>query len=341
MALKWGICSTGKICNDFCSCLKSMSAQDHQIVAVVSRSKDSAEKFASKFEIPKTYDSYEKFANDPEIDVVYIGSVCTEHVRLTVIMLKGGKHVLCEKPFSISTEEVKMVNKLAKEKNLFFMEGLWVRCFPTYKKIREELKSGTIGDPQMVSVRFCTHVNFHDLAANEKYPSESGGFLLEAGIYTVQFALMVYEEMPVSITAVGEVIENGYDVDDCIILTFSKGQKACLMCSSKCCHERNTAIINGTKGSIEVASPFYCPEEVVLPSGIFRNELPPGFCPFIWINASGLRYEAEEVRRCIKNGLLECPDFTHKESEIVHTIIDQAAKQIGRNIPHTPTKVEL
>lgn len=61
----------------------------------------------------------------------------------------------------------------------------------------------------MVSVRFCTHVNFHDLAANEKYPSESGGFLLEAGIYTVQFALMVYEEMPVSITAVGEVIENG------------------------------------------------------------------------------------------------------------------------------------
>ncbi|XP_071143929.1 trans-1,2-dihydrobenzene-1,2-diol dehydrogenase-like [Mytilus edulis] len=113
------------------------------------------------------------------------------------------------------------------------------------------------------------------------------------------------------------------------------------MCSSKCCHERNTAIVNGTKGSIEVASPFYCPEEVTLPSGIFRNELPHGFCPFIWINASGLRYEADEVRRCIKNGLLECPDFTHKESEIVHTIIDEAAKQIGRNIPHTPINVEI
>ncbi|CAC5379347.1 DHDH [Mytilus coruscus] len=225
------------------------------------------------------------------------------------------------------------------------MEGLWVRCFPTYKKIREELKAGTIGDPQMVSVRFCTHVNFHDLAANEKYPSETEVICLKLVFILYSFALMVYEEMPVSITAV-EMLSKmvryiSYDVDDCIILTFSKGQKACLMCSSKCCHERNTAIINGTKGSIEVVSPFYCPEEVVLPSGIFRNELPPGFCPFIWINASGLRYEAEEVRRCIKNGLLECPDFTHKESEIVHTIIDEAAKQIGRNIPHTPIKVEL
>ncbi|CAG2201472.1 DHDH [Mytilus edulis] len=186
--------------------------QVNMIVAVVSRSMDSAKKFASKFEIPKTYDSYETFANDPEIDVVYIGSVCTEHVRLTVIMLKGGKHVLCEKPCSISADEVKMVNNLAKEKNLFFMEGLWVRCFPTYKKIREELKAGTIGDPQMVSVRFCTPVDFHDLAGNKKYPSETGGFLLEAGIYTVQFALMVYGEMPVSITAVGEVIENELDL---------------------------------------------------------------------------------------------------------------------------------
>ena len=60
-------------------------------------------------------------------EVVYIGSVCTEHVKLTVQMLKAGKHVLCEKPFSETADEIKMVNKLAKEKKLFFMEVMFFR----------------------------------------------------------------------------------------------------------------------------------------------------------------------------------------------------------------------
>lgn len=315
-----------------------MSTDEHQIVAVVSRTIENAKKFASMFEIPKSYGSYDEFASDPEIEVVYIGSVCTEHVRLTIQMLKAGKHVLCEKPFSETADEIKMVNKLAKEKNLFFMEAVWVRCFPIYKKIKEEIESGNIGDPQMVTARLCGNINFDDISLNMLFPAVTGGILLEGGIYTVQFAILVYGEMPVSIKAEGEVNEKGYDIDGCIILTFSRGQKACLMYTSKGVLERNGAIVYGNKGIIEMEETFYCPEEVNMPSGKIIDKIPPGYRPFIWTNAGGLRHEAEEVRRCIRNGELECPHYTHKESEMVHEIMDEVAKQIGRHLPHSVLK---
>ena len=82
-----------------------------------------------------------------------------------------------------------------------------MRCFPIYKKIKEEIDSGNIGDPQMVTARLCGNINFDDLSLNKLFPAETGGFLLEGGIYTVQFALLVYGEMPVSIKAEGEVNE--------------------------------------------------------------------------------------------------------------------------------------
>ena len=332
MALRWGICSTGKICNDFCSAVKTLPESEHQIVSVVSRTSERAKEFAARFGISMTYSSYEEFAKDPNIDVVYIGSITQEHIRLCLLMLNAGKHVLCEKPLTLTTKYTKMLNAVAKEKNVFFMEAVWGRCFPVYKKIKESIANGDIGEVHMVRASFNVPLQYSTLPPLSSSSSSVPGMLHDIGLYTIQFVLFVYGEMPTSITAVGDVLDNGYDVDGCIIFTFSKGQKACCMYSSKVAMEGNSACIYGTKGCIEIEDTFWAPKEVTLPSGKFTNELPEGPVPFILPNSSGLRYEAMEVRKCVQEGLTECSEFTHKDSEMMHSIMDEVAKQIGTDL---------
>ncbi|XP_076084517.1 trans-1,2-dihydrobenzene-1,2-diol dehydrogenase-like [Mytilus galloprovincialis] len=330
MALKWGICSTGKICSDFCSALKNMPSENHQIAAVVSRSQENAQKFATTFDIPNVYSSYEKFAADADINIVYIGSAYTEHVRLSIQMLNAGKHVLCEKPLADTLEDVKLVHKVAQEKQLFFMEAVWSRCFPLYHRIKEEITSKNMGEAQMVSARFFLNFDYCERIKTQI----RAGMLLDAGIYTVQFACMVYGEYPVSVKAVGEVVESGHDIDGCIILSYSEGQKACLIYSSKVKSDINCASIIGTNGSIEMNNHFWCPDEVIFPTGKDTNEIPVGPVPFNYPNSGGLCYEAEEVRKCINNGKTEYAHYSHKDSEMVHRIMEDVAKQIGRKLPN-------
>ncbi|CAG2237605.1 DHDH [Mytilus edulis] len=247
MALKWGICSTGKICSDFCSALKTLPSENHQIAAVVSRSQENAQEFATTFDIPNVYSSYEKFAADADINIVYIGSAYTEHVKLSIQMLNAGNHVLCEKPLADTLEDVKLVHKVAQEKNIFY---------------------------------------------------------------------------------------GGHDIDGCIILSYSEGQKACLIYSSKVKSDINCASIIGTNGSIEMNSHFWCPDEVIFLTGKETNEIPVGPVPFNYPNSGGLCYEAEEFRKCINSGKTEYAHYSHKDSEMVHRIMEDVAKQIGRKLPN-------
>ncbi|CAG2236628.1 DHDH [Mytilus edulis] len=102
---------------------------------------------------------------------------------------------------------------------------------------------------------------------------------------------------------------NGHDINGCVILSYSKGQKACLMYSSKVKFDTNCASIRGTNGSIEINDHFLCQEEVKLPTGKGTNEILVGPVPFCYPNNGGLCYEAEEVRKCIKSDkrLFLCP----------------------------------
>ena len=109
------------------------------------RNLDKAKEFAAKFEIPKAYGSYDELAKDPDIDVVYVGSVCFTHLEVCKMLLNHNKHILCEKPLAMDVKETEEILNLAKEKGTFFMEAIWSRTLPAYLKLKEELKSGSIG----------------------------------------------------------------------------------------------------------------------------------------------------------------------------------------------------
>lgn len=106
MATKWGVYSAGKICHDFVTSVRSLKSGDHQFVAVAARELKSAQEFAKLQQIPKAYGSYEELAKDPDVEVVYIGTINSAHLSAAKLMLEHGKHVLMEKPFTLNTKRI-------------------------------------------------------------------------------------------------------------------------------------------------------------------------------------------------------------------------------------------
>ena len=117
---------------------------------MAARKLEDAEKFAGKHGIAKAYGDYSSLATDPDIDVVYVGSIHPCHLAMARIFLEAGKNVLCEKPLCMNLKETVELVELARRKKVFLMEAIWSRCIPSYQALRQELAAGTVGDVKQV-----------------------------------------------------------------------------------------------------------------------------------------------------------------------------------------------
>ncbi|XP_049271534.1 trans-1,2-dihydrobenzene-1,2-diol dehydrogenase [Rhipicephalus sanguineus] len=323
---RWGIVAAGAICNDFVDCLNNLPRDEHQVVAVAGRNLDNAKKFAELHRISKVYSNYEDIAKDPDVDVAYIGSLHPDHYPTMKVLLENGKHILCEKPLTMNSRDTKDICRMAKEKKLFLMEALWSRYLPTYKHMEELLKNGTIGDVRYV------HSTFGYPMENQSrmFSKELGGsVLLTLGNYCVNIVLQVFGgERPVKISACGDLSPQGTDKGVAVAMEFSGGRLATFALSGVV-KLPGVAEIFGKKGKITVHPPFHAPSCVESPAGKFEIQFPQPSVPLNFPNSSGLRYEAEEVRRCLREGLLESPKMTHHDSLLIAEIFDEIFKQIG------------
>ncbi|KAJ8247939.1 hypothetical protein GJAV_G00252320 [Gymnothorax javanicus] len=207
MATRWGICGAGKISHDFAVAMKTLPAGDHKIVAVAARTLHNAEEFAKRHGIPKAYGSYEELAKDPEIDIVYVGILHTQHLPAGQLFLRAQKNVLCEKPFAMNSREVKQLIASARDNNVFLMEAIWSRFFPVYKELCRSLAEGAVGEVKIVMAYLGAPL-LHIPRLVEK--ELGGGALLDIGVYCLQFALMVFKgERPESVHATGVHLETG------------------------------------------------------------------------------------------------------------------------------------
>lgn len=155
-----------------------------------------------------------------------------------------------------------------------------------------------------------------------------GGTILDLGVYTIQFASLVFNgERPESIAASGHKNEDGVDMSMSATLSYKNGRTATIATNGAVALP-NEAIVCGTKGMIKVPS-FWCPTRVELPSGVFESTLPDAKHKFNYINSAGLRYEAAEVRACLKANKRESQKVTHAESLLIAEIEDELRRQIG------------
>jgi predicted dehydrogenase len=321
---RWGIISTGYIADLFAKGLQAIP-NDAEIAAVGSRNQATADEFGARFNIPKRYASYQQVADDPDVDVIYIGTPHPMHIRDTMMCLRAGKAVLCEKPFAINTREAEEMVRFARDKKLFLMEAMWTRYFPLMVKVREMLANGVIGEVRMVQADFGFRANFnpqHRLFALEF----GGGGLLDVGIYPLSLASMVLG-MPTQVVGLAELGATGSDEQSAFILGYPGGQLAVLSCAVRT-ETPQEATIFGTEGRIRIHSQFWRPRTMTLTLNGKPDEVIE-----VSHEGNGYNYQALEVGNCLRAGKLESDIMPLDETLALMRTMDSLRAQWGLKYP--------
>ena len=325
--IKWGIVGTGWIATRFVDDLRLLP--DHRVIAAGSRRAESAEEFASREEIPRAYGSYEQLCADPEVDVVYVATPHPFHVHDALLALRAGKHVLCEKPFTINADEAAEVIAAARAEGRFCMEAMWTRFAPHMRRIRALLDAGALGEIRTVIADHGQRFLPPDFSSRLYAPELGGGALLDLGIYPLSFASYVLGT-PDKVTAVGDLTETGVDAQTSVVLQYDGGRHAVLT-TTLGAETPTQASITGTEGRIEIDPVWYQPSSFTFRPVVGEPERfaePP--------TGNGLRYQAEEVGRCLREGLTESPTMSLDETLSIMTTMDEIRRQIGVRYPFEP-----
>jgi len=290
--LKWGILGCGRVSNDFCQALKLLPTQS--VVACSARSPDSARSFAQNHGIGKHCGGYDEMLQDPEIEIVYVGNVHSFRRSTGEKCLLAGKHVVLEKPFACSVEDGNYLISLAKEKNLFIMEGMWTRFFPAVQKARDL----ALGSEKVLGEIASVFSDFNFNAADsEEYPSSfvyqrklGGGANLLVGPYPIAAATLFFDSrMPESTKALGQVDkEMGIELQSAVVLSFPPtdtvkplmgngsgsdsgnvypklpGSGVATLSYGFLCETLEETVVVGSKGRMKIESPGHCPTKLTV-----------------------------------------------------------------------------
>lgn len=320
--VRWGVLGPGNIAHAFAAALRDGTRQE--LVAVGSRSAHRARAFAAEYDVPAAYGSYEELVADPQVDVVYVASPHSEHRDHALLALGAGKAVLVEKAFTRSFAEAEEVLEAAGERGLLAMEAMWTRFLPHMDVVRQVVESELLGQIHTVAA---DHGQQLYPAGPERLaePGLAGGALLDLGVYPLSFASMVLGELG-RIRAVGSLTEDGVDAQDSIVAIAPSGAQA-LVGASMVARTPTTAVVSGTRARLEIAGDFHQPATVTLraPSGevLDVREPAPGE------RTGGLRYEAAEVARCLRDGAMESALMPADETLRVMEVMDEVRRQVG------------
>jgi dihydrodiol dehydrogenase / D-xylose 1-dehydrogenase (NADP) len=316
--IRWGILATGKIANSF--------AEDFRYVnggilkAVASRKTEKARAFAEKHKIEKAFGTYEELARDKEIDAVYIATPHSEHHKNTILLLNNGKHVLCEKAFAVNAKEALEMITLAKSKNLFLMEAMWMVFQPGFLQAKRWIEEGKIGHLTMIRAEFGFKAERHP-ELRLLNPELAGGTLLDIGIYPVAIAHYLFNKQPVEINSMASIGKTGVDEQLSLSIKYSENQIAHLS-SSFLTKLENAACIYGTEGYIHIPG-FWHSKKAILLSGskevVFNKNTP----------ISGYANEANHMNEMINSGRTESDVVTFEKTMEIMKIMDAVRKQIG------------
>ena len=320
---RWGILATGNIAKKFATGLSTLP--NAVIQSVGSRSQASAEAFGDTFSIPNRHGSYEALASDPEVDIIYVATPHPGHHQAVLLCLAHGKHVLCEKPIAINSNQTKEMIEKARSQHLFLMEAMWMRFLPVMVQVRTWLKEGLIGTVYQLSADFGFKAEWDPL--NRKFnPELAGGALLDLGIYPISLAYMIFQDEPIHVSSTAMIGKTGVDNQSCYLLGYKNGAIAQLS-TSFMAQTTMTAHIMGDKGMISIPIFWKAKEATVTLNGEEprRYEFP--------YESTGLQCQATYVMECLEKGQTESEIMPWAETLRIMQLMDDMRAEWGVKYP--------
>ncbi len=252
--IRWGILSAANI--GVKAVAPAIQASSNgRLVAVASRDVQRAKGLYSFAPDVQLYDSYEQLVNDPNIDAVYIPLPNGLHAEWTLQALQAGKHVLCEKPMSVTAREGKIMMDAAHEHNVLLMEAFMYRFHPQIIWAIEQANAGLIGNVRLVRASFSFDIRSRPDDIRLK-PDLAGGALMDVGCYTVNVCRAVYGHAPLVVAArVHTTSQIGVDMATNAVLDFGEGRFGMMDCSFELPTRQMVEII-GEAGTLTIPVPF-------------------------------------------------------------------------------------
>ncbi len=321
--IRWGILGPGSIARQFATGLQE--AAGAELVAVGSRDGERAAAFAGEFGAPHAHGSYATLAADPDVDAIYIGSPHSGHEEHTLLCLRGGKHVLCEKPLAINARQAERMIDTARGAGLALMEAVWTRFLPTLVRVRELVASGTIGEVRMVQADFGFRAEFNP-KSRLFAPELGGGTLLDIGIYPLNLAFMLCGE-PTEIHTTANLGTTGVDEEAGIVLRHA-GDRLSILASSFRVDSPREAHILGTEGRITIGFPWWAGTRLRLQTRDGRDEVMD-----LPHRGWGYTHEAEAFMDVIRAGRLESDVMPLDESLAIMRTMDAIRERWGLRYP--------
>lgn len=324
--VRWGILATGGIAAAFAADLVDLP--DAEVVAVASRSEESAKTFAERFGIPRAYGEWGALAEDEDVDVVYVAAPHSAHRAAAGLCLEAGRGVLCEKAFTLNAREAEELVALARRHGGFLMEAMWMYCNPLVRRLKSLVDDGAIGEVRTIQADFGLAGPFppsHRL----RDPAQGGGALLDLGVYPVSFAQLLLGE-PSDVAARAVLSEEGVDLQTGALLSWESGALASVHCSISG-GTPVSASVTGSEGRIDIPHGFFFPDRFVL----HRDGRDPE--EFTADPAAGprnsLKHEAAEVMRALRAGETESPLVPLDGTLAVMRTLDAIRERIGVRYP--------
>ena len=236
-----------------------VAAEGISCEAIFSRTYEKGKVFADKFHIPNIYTSLDDMLKNEDLDWIYVCSPNSLHYEHSKQALLAGKHVLCEKPFTTTSAQLKELISIAKEKHLYLFEAILPMFHPNYQLIKKHLS--LIGNLKLASGIFCQYSSRYDTlltgnVPNVFNPEYSGGCLMDLNMYNVYFMIGLFGK-PESVEYHPTLFENGIDTNGILYLKYPDFMCQCMGTKDAFCE--NGVQILGDKGYIKVTpSPSNC-----------------------------------------------------------------------------------
>lgn len=316
-----GILGAGKICRKMAKTINMM--EGCTLHAVAARDVERARTFAREFGIPNAYGSYREFLQDPEIDLVYIGTITSLHKEHMIMCLENGKNVLCEKSFTVNRKEAEEVFSLARDRHLLVAEAIWTRYMPYRKKIDEMVASGAIGRITSITANLAYRISDVPRIWD---PSMGGGVMLDLSVYPINFALMVLGDRKIKEYS-GCCVKNelGADMKETLNFVTEDDIQVSMFTDSHTASDRR-GMIYGETGYIEI-------DNINDPSLLSLHQFDSGPAPVETIHfthsATGFEYQVESCMKAISEKKTEVDDMPWSETLRVMSIMDHYRSMFG------------